>query len=98
MSMYLPTIDYFSLLKPSQHLITLPVEIFGCEQHKPILVNLSKNKCIWIIRTSPRIRRKAGEPVFKEGRLRVALGEEAASTNGQPSRGAPVQTGELLER
>ena len=96
--MHLPAIDYFSLLKPSWHLIILPVEIFGCEQHKPILVNLSKNKCIWIIRSSSRIRGKAGEPVFREGRLRVALGEEAASANGQPSRGAPVQTGELAER
>lgn len=54
-------------------------EFFGCEWHKPSLINLTKNKCIWMIGSSLRIRGKAGEPVFREGRFRIALGEEAAS-------------------
>lgn len=32
-----------------------------------------------MIGSSLRIRGKAGEPVFREGRFRIALGEEAAS-------------------
>ena len=36
-----------------------------------------------MIRSSPRIRGKAGEAVCREGRLRVALGEEAAAASGQ---------------